>query len=190
MPTPEQTRLTLGTQLSAGMAMEPTKPTAADPRVNIAIEQAVNRLPFFVEYDNRFQFPTTETIVSSTTAVDMDFDTDGLFFIDFEKYETWTDVKVRVHMSGFCATAGTGVSIEGYFTDHAGQVTALPVIARFYFNNDAEHHSFFGERRQTDLPPGKYRLQLQWSVDANTFRFDELDTIYASVTEMSPVPDM
>ena len=189
MPTPEQTRLTLGTQMSAGMAMEPAKP--ASQQRDIAIERAVNQLPFFVEYDNRFQFPASSTTVSSTTAVDMSMTTDGLFYIDFQKYETWTDIKVRVDMTGFTGTAGTGVSIEGTFTDQAGEMmtVALPVIARFYFNNANEHHSIHGERRYSTLTPGQYRLQFQWSVDANSFTFNTLDTIYASVIELPPIPE-
>jgi hypothetical protein len=157
----------------------------------VAVEQALNRLPFFVEYDNRFQFPAGTTTVSSTTAVDMNFTTDGLFYIDFQKFETWTDVKVQINMTGYVGTGGTGVSIEGTFTDQAGEMmtVAVPVIARFYFNNAAEHHSFYGERRYSTLMPGQYRLQFQWSVDANSFSFNTLDTIYASVTEMTPVPE-
>lgn len=185
MPTPDQTRLTLSRSMTG---MEPASLT--DQRRDIAIEQAVNRLPFFVEYDNRFQFPTEETVVGATSAADMEFDTDGLFYVDFDKYESWTDIKVRIHMTGFVATGGTGVSIEGYVTDQAEEVTAIPVIARFYFNNASEHHSFFGERRVENLLPGSYRFQFQWSVTANSFRFDERDTVYASVTEMIPIPSV
>ena len=43
----------------------------------------------------------------------MTFDTDGVFDIEFEKYETWTDIKVRIAMSGFVSTGGVTVTIQG-----------------------------------------------------------------------------
>jgi len=144
--------------------------------------------PFFVEYDRRFQFPAEETVLVNNSPIDMDFDTDGVFSIEFEKYETWTDMKVRIHMSGFMGTGGETVTITGHVTDQAGVETSIPTIARFYFDNATEHHSFYGERRVGDLPPGRYTLTFEWSVSDHTFRFDERDTVYASITECLPIP--
>lgn len=182
MPTPEQARLTYA---QANMGDERT---ASQQQRDIVLERAFNRLPFFVEYDRRFQFPAEETVLVNNSPIDMDFDTDGVFDIDFEKYETWTDMKVRIHMSGFMGTGGETVTITAHVTDQAGVETAIPTIARFYFDNATEHHSFYGERRVGDLPPGRYTLTFEWSVSDHTFRFDERDTVYASITECLPIP--
>jgi hypothetical protein len=183
MPTPEQSRLTLGTQMSSGTAMDPKAAQA-----NIAVEQAVNRLPFFVEYDRQIITPAGSTSITSTSPVNINLTTDGLFYIDFQKYETWTDVKFQFTASGFKTGSGGLVTFTGIATDEFGVTTAVPAFAKFYFNTLSEHHTITGERRISDLVPGTYRLQFQYQVDGGTFSIDTNDFIAASITEMTPIP--
>jgi hypothetical protein len=183
MPTPDQTRLTLSRSMTG---MEPA--SLADQRRDIAIEQAVNRLPFFVEYDRQFLYPTGTTTLTSTSTIDMDF-LDGLWYVDFDKFETWTDVKVRFAMSGYASTASL-LSIGAYVTDQADIETAIGLITRHYFNTANEHHYFGGETRLEGLLPGQYRLTFEWNISAGTFRHDTNDVVYSSVTEMIPIPSV
>ena len=176
MPLPEQARYTLG-----------TRGVMDDPR-SVPLERAINRLPFFPEYERRLQNPAADTTLSNTNAIDMDLTTDGLFYIDFEKYETWTDVKIRFTMSGVTINANRAVTISGILTDQAGVELEVDPIARFYLNAVENHLTFYGDRRVEDLLPGVYRLQFQWRVSGNSFRVDAQDTIYASVIECIPIP--
>lgn len=176
MPTPEQSRYTPGTKDAMG-----------DPKF-VAIERALNRLPVFPEFEYQLKAPDTTTTLSNTNAIDMDLVTDGLVSVRFEKYETWTDVKVQVAMSGFATAAARSVVISGVLTDQSGVETTVDPIARFYFNTSLEHHSFYGESRVEDLIPGVYALQLQWRVSANSFRVDPEDTIHVTVAECLPTP--
>lgn len=186
MPTPEQSRLTIPGTMGLGTMGQ--NPSSVDRARDVALERAFNRLPFFVDHDRRFQFPAEETVLTSTDPVDMVFDTDGVFDIEFEKYETWTDVKVRVAMSGFSSVAGVTVVIQAVITDQTGIETTVPTIARFHHNDVNLHLMFQGERRVSALLPGRYTLTFQWSVSNDNFRFDERDTIYGSVIECLPVP--
>lgn len=176
MPLPEQSRYTLG-----------VKSSMEDPRA-VSLERAVNRLPFFPEYERTIYTPGGTSTLSNTNAIDMNLTTDGLFYIDFEKYETWTDVKVRIAMSGYVTTPARIVNISAVLTDQSGVETTVDPIAKFAFNTASEHHSFYGEARVEDLIPGVYRLQFQWRVTGNSFVVNVDDAIFASVIECIPIP--
>lgn len=217
MPTPEQSRLTTPhtvagqqtvTALRArarqindvGFTTPSSAPTSARPPTpdyapmpgedqSIGIlEQTFNRLPFFVEYDRRLVNPAGTTTLTATTTTDMDLNTDGLFSIPFEKSETWTDVKIRFAISGQATDVSTVVVISGTITDQAGVEYPVTLIARFLFLVADVILRFDGERRVSNLPPGKYTLQFSWRVSANDFIVGTNDSIHASVTEMIPVP--
>lgn len=176
MPTPEQARYTPG-----------ARDAMSDPTM-VAIERALNRQPFFPEYERVIYTPGGTSTLSNTNAIDMNLTTDGLFYVDFEKYETWTDIKVRIALSGYATNSARIVNISGVISDQSGVETAVDPIAKFAFNTANEHHSFYGEARVGDLIPGEYRLQFQWRVSGNSFVVNVDDAIFASVIECIPIP--
>jgi hypothetical protein len=183
MPLPEQARLTLSKNTMVGARNDRMQQDR-----DVVLERAINRLPFFIEYDRQLIEPTTLTTIISTVPADINLTTDGLFYIDFEKYETWTDVKFSFTASGFKTLSTGKVTFLGTITDELGAETSVPAFAKFYFNSLSEHHTIVGERRVSGLIPGRYRLQFQYQVSAGAFNIDDNDTIAGSVVELPPIP--
>lgn len=222
MPTPEQSRLSLGTTaraladsrakgLKPGEARygtpssTPMHPVERERRYDrpgsigqpgnfgseasqIAMEQAVNRLPFFVEHEYRIHTPFEETVVAETSPTPIVLDTDGETAFRFQKYETWTDVIVRIDLSGYVVTSGTAVATKAIFTNQAGIEYDSSFVGRFYYNTVNQNHFWAGRRRVENMPPGVYTVTPHWWVDANSFRFGVDNTLTVTCIEAMPIP--
>ena len=155
----------------------------------ILTERAINSIPIFVEYDRRLTFPSDSTEIPSTAnEITINLVDDGIFSIPFQKFESWTDVKIRFHCAGYVDTANTFLAVRARLTDQAGKITNIADVTRFYFSQANEYHAMWGERRVSDIIPGTYTLTYRWEVSQGSFFFNENCTMHGSIIELSPIP--
>jgi hypothetical protein len=168
---------------------QPTRNTRLFDDRTILTERAINSIPIFTEFDRRLTFPADSTELPSTAnEITINLVDDGIFSIPFQKFESWTDIKIRFHCSGYVDTANTFLAVRARLTDQAGKITDIPDVTRFYFSQADAYHTLWGERRVGDILPGVYTLTYRWEVSQGSFFFNENCTMHGSIIELSPIP--
>lgn len=181
MPTPEQSRLTLG--------MGKPDPERLG-RSFTHIEQAVNRLPFFGTYEFNRRAPSTTTNITSTTWVRHQLTSDvDVMVARFRKFEGWTRINCRYDTSAFASANdrrvefGFGVYRAGTTT---GQLNPNAAAGRFYFGSASTRATINAEATILNIPPGVYDIWVLVQVSAATITQNTNDTHRLRVTETVP----
>jgi hypothetical protein len=182
MPIPRQSKLNLvDSKLGASLGESSNW---------LNLEQTFQRLPFFPVFEKDITFPAGSTIITAQSAVEMFLTGDGYVRVPVFKQEEWTDMVVRIEMSGWTSVAPTRVNFGGQFVrpKNAADTFRCPQVGRYQFGagQTSDHRFMAGQQRVSGIRPGRWEFRPSWWVDGTDFRFNTNSTLYISVAEMIP----